>query len=103
MAKNVVVVIRDHPLSGDSFSEGLRMSVGMTIAGNRVTVILPEGSDTDPRPEKVGLGEIDMHFEGLSELKVTVLTRGICSERARMIDHIEFRNILDTSDVIIFW
>lgn len=94
--KKVAVFIDLPILENDRFGEALRMSVGLTIAENEVTVIL---QDKDPEelkkysPAHILLPDFKEHLKILPELNVKILN--LEKERERV------REILRESDVII--
>ena len=84
MDRKVVVLIRHSPLNSIRNSEGLRQSVGLTLADNAVTVILLDGAAwlaTSVAPEVVSGGEVKKHIQTLPLLKGRVLVERESLER----------------------
>ena len=84
MDKKVVVLIRHSPLNSIRNSEGLRQSVGLTLADNAVTVILLDGAAwlaTSVAPGLIGGGEVKKHIQTLPLLKGRVLVEKESLER----------------------
>ncbi|NOY53800.1 MAG: DsrE family protein [Deltaproteobacteria bacterium] len=69
--KELVILLRKPPLERMFISEMLRMSLGMTLSGNRVKIVLAEEGVfllQAPAPERIGLSEIHRHVRTLREL-----------------------------------
>jgi len=69
--KEVITLLRRSPLEGTFLSEMLRMSLGLTLSGNGVKVVLAGEAVSllqAPAPEKIGLTEIHRHVRTLQEL-----------------------------------
>jgi sulfur relay (sulfurtransferase) DsrF/TusC family protein len=74
--KKITVIVRNPPLSTKRNSEALRMSVGLTLREDKVTVIfIDDGiyTATPLKPEIVGSQPGKKEFEVLSMLKCTLL------------------------------
>jgi sulfur relay (sulfurtransferase) DsrF/TusC family protein len=74
--KKVVVLLRHSPLGSVKGSEGLRHSVGLTLANNEVTAVLMDQAvwlATPLAPELISGGEIKKHKDMLVLLKGRVL------------------------------
>ena len=103
MSKKVTVWVESHPLAGENFSEALRMSVGLTIAGNSVTVILSEYPPSDFEPEKSNVPDHKLHLQTLQELGVQVLSISGGEGQVQEVSGDEVKNILNQSDFLIFY
>jgi len=74
--KKIAVIVRNLPLNTRRNAEALRMSVGLTLREDKVTVIfLDDGiySASPLKPELVNLKPLQKEFEALSMLKCTLL------------------------------
>ena len=74
--KKVVVLLRHSPLGSVKGSEGLRHSVGLTLANNEVTAVLMDQAvwlATPLAPELISGGEVKKHIDMLALLKARVL------------------------------
>ena len=69
--KQVTTLLRQSPFNSTFTSEVLRMTLGLTLSGNAVKVVLAEEGVyllQTPAPEKIGLSEIHRHVQTLQEL-----------------------------------
>ena len=74
--KNIAVLVRNLPFNTRRNSEALRMSVGLTLREDKVTVIfIDDGvySATQTKPELINVPASKREFEALSMLKCTLL------------------------------
>ncbi len=74
--KNIAVLVRNLPFNTRRNSEALRMSVGLTLREDKVTVIfIDDGvySATQAKPELINVQPSKREFEALSMLKCTLL------------------------------
>lgn len=70
-----MVVVRHSPLGSVRASEALRMSVGLTLADNDITVLLLDSAAwlaTPLSPARIRAGEIKKHIDTLGLLKMRV-------------------------------
>ena len=75
-AKNILVIIRSLPFAGAKVSEALRMSVGLTIHDDPLTLFFVDDGVFalgESKPEKIDLFPVDKHIGMLSELKKEIL------------------------------
>ncbi|MDO8670478.1 MAG: DsrE family protein [Dehalococcoidia bacterium] len=73
--KKVAVVIRYSPLGSVRSAEALRMSVGLTLADNDITVLLVDDAawlTTALSPERIGGGDIKKPIDTLHLLKAPI-------------------------------
>jgi sulfur relay (sulfurtransferase) DsrF/TusC family protein len=74
--KKITVIVRNLPLNTRRNSEALRMSVGVTLRNDKVTVIFMDDgvySATPLEPDKVNSRSSDKEFEALSMLGCSLL------------------------------
>ena len=74
--KNVVVIIRNSPFNTVRNSEALRMSVGLTLEDNKITIIFLEDGVYllgETNPNVISSGEIHKHIDTLLLLKHTLI------------------------------
>ncbi len=74
--KKITVVVRNLPLNTSRNAEALRMSVGLTLREDKVTVIfIDDGvyTVTPIKPERINLQPVKINFEVLSVLKCALL------------------------------
>ena len=85
--KNIAVIVRNLPFNTRRNSEALRMSVGLTLRDDKVTVIfIDDGvySATPAKPELVNIQSSKREFEALSMLKCTLLADKPSLEKRRI-------------------
>ncbi len=73
--KKITVIVRSLPLNTRRNAEGLRMSVGLTLRDDKVTVIfIDDGvyTATNIKPELINFAPLDKEFEALSMLKCSL-------------------------------
>ncbi len=111
--KEVITLLRQPPLNRTFISEMLRMSLGLTLSGNTVKVVLAEEGIyllQAAVPEKIGLSEIHRHVQTLQELGCPFLaeqesreTRGIGDSifPVTWVDRRTLGKILAESDFVI--
>jgi sulfur relay (sulfurtransferase) DsrF/TusC family protein len=74
--KNITVIVRNLPLNTRRNSEALRMSVGLTLREDEVSVIFMDDgvySAAPLRPERINVQSLKKEFEALSILKCSML------------------------------
>ena len=74
--KRVLLLLRRTPFNSVMATEGLRQSVGLTMAENQVTVLLMGPAAwlaTPVSPQTIGGGEVKKHLDMLARLKAQVL------------------------------
>ncbi len=82
--KKITVIVRNLPMNTRRNAEALRMSVGLTLREDKVTVIfLDDGvySATQTKPELINLKPLTKEFEVLSMLKCTLLVDRLSMEK----------------------
>lgn len=111
--KQVTTLLRQAPLGRTSTSEALRMTLGLTLAGNAVKVVLVEDGVfllQASAPEKIGLTEIYRHVRTLQELGCPFVAEKESMDERGILDpvfpvHQEDRSavaeILSGSDLVI--
>ncbi|MCZ7384589.1 MAG: DsrE family protein [Candidatus Methanoperedens sp.] len=111
--KKITVVVRNLPMNTRRNAEALRMSVGLTLREDKVTVIfLDDGvySATQTKPELINLKSLNKEFEALSMLKCQMLAdrysmekRGISTlvTNVRAIEREEIVKTITESDIVI--
>jgi sulfur relay (sulfurtransferase) DsrF/TusC family protein len=111
--KKIAVIVKNLPLNTRRNAEALRMSVGLTLREDKVTVIfLDDGvySATQTKPELVKLKPLSKEFEALSMLKCPMLAdrysmqkRGISAlvANVRPIEREELVKTITESDIVI--
>lgn len=88
--KKITVIVRNLPLNTRRNSEALRMSVGLTLREDKVTVIfLGDGvySAAPAKPELINLKPLNKEFEALTMLKCPMLADRLSMEK-RGIQHL---------------
>ncbi len=74
--KKITVIVRNLPLNTRRNAEALRMSVGLTLREDKVTVIFMDDgvyTATHTKPELLNFAPLDLEFGALSMLKCTLL------------------------------
>ncbi len=74
--KNITVIVRNLPLNTRRNAEALRMSVGLTLRDDKVTVIFMDDgiyTATPTKPELINIPTLKKEFEALSMLNCTLL------------------------------
>ncbi len=74
--KKITVIVRNLPLNTRRNAEALRMSVGLTLRDDKVTVIfIDDGvySAAPSKPELINFAPLDKEFGALSLLKCAML------------------------------
>ncbi len=74
--KKITVILRNLPLNTRRNAEALRMSVGLTLREDKVTVIFMDDgvyTATPIKPEAINFKPQDKEFEALSMLKCAML------------------------------
>ncbi|MCZ7381159.1 MAG: DsrE family protein [Candidatus Methanoperedens sp.] len=111
--KKIAVIVRNLPLNTRRNAEALRMSVGLTLREDKVTVIFMDDgvySATRTKPELINLKPLSKEFEALSMLKCPMLAdkismkkRGISTLTAnvRAIEREELVKTITESDIVI--
>jgi sulfur relay (sulfurtransferase) DsrF/TusC family protein len=111
--KKISVVVRNLPFNTRKNAEALRMSVGLTLREDKVTVIfIDDGvySATPTKPESINLASLDREFGALRMLKCTLLAdkpsmdkRGVKEliENIKTADREEIVRTMNESDIII--
>jgi sulfur relay (sulfurtransferase) DsrF/TusC family protein len=111
--KKITVIVRNLPMNTRRNAEALRMSVGLTLREDKVTVIfLDDGvySATQTKPELVKIKSLSKEFEALSMLKCPMLAdklsmnkRGISAlvANVRAIEREELVKTITESDIVI--
>lgn len=111
--KKITVIVRNLPFNTRRNAETLRMSVGLTLREDKVTVIFMDDgvySVTVTKPESINLPSLDREFGALTMLKCTLLAdkssmdlRGIKEliENIKTADREEIVRTMNESDIII--
>lgn len=74
--KNITVIVKNLPMNTRRNSEALRMSVGLTLCGDNVTVVFMDDgvySASPAKPELIGAPALKKEFEALPMMKCTML------------------------------
>ncbi|MDP3104076.1 MAG: DsrE family protein [Candidatus Methanoperedens sp.] len=74
--KKITVIVRNLPMNTRRNAEALRMSVGLTLCGDKVTVVFMDDgvySAAPAKPELVGAPTLKKEFEALPIMKCTML------------------------------
>jgi sulfur relay (sulfurtransferase) DsrF/TusC family protein len=111
--KNITVIVRNLPLNTRKNAEALRMSVGLTLRDDKVTVIfMDEGvyTATHMKPELINFATMDREFGALKTLKCTLLAdkpsmekRGVRNllDNVKPAEREELVRIITESDIVI--
>ncbi len=111
--KKITVIVRNLPFNTRKNAEALRMSVGLTLREDKVTVIFMDDgifSATPAKPERINLASLDREFGALSMLKGTLMAdkpsmdkRGVKEliENIKIADREEIVRTMNGSDIII--
>jgi sulfur relay (sulfurtransferase) DsrF/TusC family protein len=111
--KRVAVVIRKSPFNTCRNSEALRMTVGLTLADNTISVIFREDGTymlLPTQPALIGALEIEKHIDTLKLLNVRLIAeREALDERhlvhlkwdVERVDRREVAQLLTASEAII--
>ena len=82
--KKITVIVRNLPLNTRRNAEALRMSVGLTLREDKITVIFMDDGVYTAAPiksELIGIQPPKKEFEALSLLKCTLLADKLSMER----------------------
>ncbi|MBU4076076.1 MAG: DsrE family protein [Euryarchaeota archaeon] len=74
--KKITVIVRNLPMNTRRNAEALRMSVGLTLCGDKVTVVFMDDgvySTAPAKPELIGPSSTKKDFEVFAMLKCTLL------------------------------
>ena len=111
--KKISVIVRNLPLNTRRNSEALRMSVGLTLREDKVTVIFMDDgvySATPLKPDKVNSSSSDKEFEAFSMLGCSLLadkasldSRNVKKLRENVVQagREEIVNTITESDIVI--
>jgi len=111
--KKITVIVRNLPFNTRRNAEALRMSVGLTLREDKVTVIFMDDgvySATRVKPEMIKFPSLDREFGALKMMKCNLLAdkpsmekRGIKEliENIITADHEEIVRTMNESDIII--
>ncbi|MCZ7402629.1 MAG: DsrE family protein [Candidatus Methanoperedens sp.] len=111
--KKIAVIVRNLPFNTRRNAEALRMSVGLTLREDKVTVIFMDDgvyTATSKKPERINYPSMDREFGALRMLKCTLLAdkpsmdkRGIKEliENIKKADREEIVRTMNESDIII--
>ncbi len=111
--KKITVIVRHLPLNTRRNAEALRMSVGLTLREDKVTVIFMDDgiyTATPARPELINLQPLNKEFEALSLLECPLMAdkpsmekRGIKSliTNIRAAEREEIVRTITDSDIVI--
>ncbi|MEK6776965.1 MAG: DsrE family protein [bacterium] len=87
--KKVTTVIRRSPFNSIVASDALRMSMGLTLTNNKVTVVFVEDGvylPVFPAPEVIGYPDIKRHIETLKELGCELVVEKESMEKRGLLD-----------------
>lgn len=111
--KKIIVIVRNLPLNTRRNAEALRMSVGLTLREDKVTVIFMDDgvySATRIKPELINFAPLDKEFGALSMLKCAMLAdkpsmekRGIKEllPKVKLTEREEIVRTITESDIVI--
>jgi len=111
--KNITVIVRNLPLNTRKNAEALRMSVGLTLRDDKVTVIFLEDgvySATFLKQDLINFAPLDREFEALSLMKCRLLAdkssmenRGISDliDKIQPVEREEIVRTITESDIVI--
>jgi sulfur relay (sulfurtransferase) DsrF/TusC family protein len=111
--KKITVIVRNLPFNTRRNAEALRMSVGLTLREDKVTVIFMDDgvySATRVKPERINFPSLDREFGALKIMKSILLAdkpsmdkRGVKEliENIKTADREEIVRTLNESDIII--
>jgi len=111
--KKITVIVRNLPFNTRRNAEALRMSVGLTLREDKVSIIFMDDgiySATPMKPENINLASLGREFGALTMLKCTLLAdkpsmdkRGIKEliENIKTADREEIVSTMNESDIII--
>jgi sulfur relay (sulfurtransferase) DsrF/TusC family protein len=111
--KKITVIVRNLPFNTRRNAETLRMSVGLTLLEDKVTVIFMDDgiySATRAKPEMINLPSLDREFGALKMMKCNLLAdkpsmdkRGIKEliENIKTADREEIVQAMNESDIIM--
>ena len=109
----IVTVIRRSPFNSVVALEALRMSLGLTLSDNKVTVVFIEDGVylvVSPATEAIGYPDVKKHIETLNEVgcdliaeKESLEERGLLDQKVgvKIIERREIDRIIEQSDRVI--
>lgn len=113
LMKNIVVIIRNSPFNTIKNSEGLRMSVGLTLKDDKVTVVFMDNgvwSATELNPEVINAPDTENQFSALKMLNCKIIADAQSLEErniSKTLDFITIKNreeiskLIAESDIVI--
>ncbi|HID26264.1 MAG TPA: hypothetical protein EYP22_00210 [Methanosarcinales archaeon] len=111
--KNIAVIIRNSPFNTIKNSEGLRMSVGLTLKDDKVTVVFMDNgvwSATKLNPEVINAPDTEKQFSALKMLNCKIIADAQSLEErniSKTLDFITIKNreeiskLIAESDIVI--
>ncbi len=111
--KKITVIVRNLPLNTRRNAEALRMSVGLTLREDKVTVIFMDDgvyTATHIKPEMINFTPLDKEFGALSMLKCSLFADKPSMQKRginKLIAHVkpaereEVVNTITESDIVI--
>lgn len=111
--KKITVIVRNLPMNTRRNSEALRMSVGLTLCGDKVTVVFVDDgvySAAPAKPELIGSSSTKRDFEAFAMLKCTLLADKPSLEKrvikntvpnVKVAEREEIVRIITESDIVI--
>lgn len=111
--KKITVIVRNLPMNTRRNAEALRMSVGLTLCGDKVSVIFMDDGvycAAPAKPELIGAPSLKKDFEAFAMLKCTLLAdkpslekRGIKNPvpNVKVTERDEIVRMITESDIVI--
>jgi sulfur relay (sulfurtransferase) DsrF/TusC family protein len=101
--KNISVIVRNLPFNTRKNAEALRMSVGLTLREDKVTVIFMDDgvyTATPTKPEIINVPPPVREFEALTMLKCNMLADKPSLEKRGIKELIENINIVERDEIV---
>ena len=111
--KKITIIVRNLPMNTRRNAEALRMSVGLTLCGDKVSVIFMDDgvySAAPAKPELIGAASLKKDFDAFEMLKCTLLAdkpslekRGIKNPvpNVKVTERDEIVRMITESDIVI--
>lgn len=101
--KKITVIVRNLPLNTRRTAEALRMSVGLTLREDKVTVIFMDDgvyTASSAKPELINFQSLKKEFEALSMLKCPLLADKLSLEKRGVTNLLANINATEREEIV---